>query len=638
MYLQSDFVLKCLVVLRENRFGAVESTGKSTMERVSAIRHFTALLLELSRTKSTKLNLAPDQEENRKHFIVTVKNIVGIGDQNYTNDFIHYRDTPKDFGVSSNFLTTILNSRNDYPGRPAPLLEIKRENPSNWYLNPLVDFENILIEYYKWDECALPFLWWLLRNQDLTPKEMTEEAIVESAKQVLIEIFGETHFKSLLGGNLFGFPFETPATLSETRHDVFPFFKPKSNLSQAGRLSDKSFGEPEKINMRLSKPFILLAGISGTGKTRFVFEQAKSAAQAYGLMEDENLCPVPVRPDWHEPSDLLGYVSRIGGERYVPTEFLKFLVKAWEEVFAKDGDLNSVGPNTCPFWLCLDEMNLAPVEQYFADYLSVLETRKWEDGVYSSKPLLAGNLNLVCEALDGDENSPLWKAFAEAKGIPLPSNLIVAGTVNMDETTHGFSRKVIDRALTIDFQEFFPNDFDAFFGGQKNPITLSFPVQTEVSEEQLSKEPDQSSTEFLKNINEILKGTPFELAYRALNELYLSEVSFAPKSTVEMHAVWDDYLMQKVLPRIEGDVAKLKHIQNPNVSCESLDDKEYGKGTILHALYNLLGTELLKDIWDGEMRPDLLRENADNILCRSKQKLEWMMRRLKMNHFTDFWV
>ena len=83
----------------------------------------------------------------------------------------------------------------------------------------------------------------------------------------------------------------------------------------------------------LPKPFLLLAGISGTGKTRFVRRQA----EATGAKEAENFCQVPVRPDWHEPSDLLGYVSRIGrdGDEYVPTKFLTFLVKAWEEIFEK---------------------------------------------------------------------------------------------------------------------------------------------------------------------------------------------------------------------------------------------------------------------------------------------------------------
>lgn len=155
----------------------------------------------------------------------------------------------------------------------------------------------------------------------------------------------------------------------------------------------------------LSKPFLLLAGISGTGKTRFVREQAKSSGQFA-----ETYCLTSVRPDWHEPSDLLGYISRLNGPaEYITTDVLQFIAKAWRAI-ADSGlsvevqeceDLGkrlvvsgerAVLEQVLPYWLCLDEMNLAPVEQYFADYLSVLETREWcwagDSFTYSSDALL----------------------------------------------------------------------------------------------------------------------------------------------------------------------------------------------------------------------------------------------------------
>ena len=127
-----------------------------------------------------------------------------------------------------------------------------------------------------------------------------------------------------------------------------------------------------------------------------------------------------------------------------------------------------------PFWLCLDEMNLAPVEQYFADYLAVLETREFQDESYCCHALLESSViaglpnesqNNLAEALGLSASDGLWAHFL-AHGIALPPNLLVAGTVNMDETTHSFSRKVIDRAVTLDFGEFFPNDFEQFFAPQ----------------------------------------------------------------------------------------------------------------------------------------------------------------------------
>jgi 5-methylcytosine-specific restriction enzyme B len=76
---------------------------------------------------------------------------------------------------------------------------------------------------------------------------------------------------------------------------------------------------------------------------------------------------IPVRPNWHDSSELIGYVSRINGDKYITTAFLKFIAKAWKHT-------------DVPFFLCLDEMNLAPVEQYFAEYLSIIETRQVKNG------------------------------------------------------------------------------------------------------------------------------------------------------------------------------------------------------------------------------------------------------------------
>ncbi len=433
------------------------------------------------------------------------------------------------------------------------------------------------------------------------------------------------------------------AVLGESNYLKFldEFFQEEKNR---GEFQNLIIIETRRSSLSLPKPFLLLAGISGTGKTRFVLEQARASngSDSDNYLKPDNYELVAVRPDWHEPSDLLGYISRIGGERYIPTSFLSFLVKAWVEIFSQGGTLSSVGPNTRPFWLCLDEMNLAPVEQYFADYLSILESRKWKNGEYSSLPLISTNLELVRESLVDLADDPVWDAFKVNEGIPLPPNLIVAGTVNMDETTHGFSRKVIDRALTLDFQEFFPNDYDAFFAGQKEPKLFGFSIITEAGASDLpgidkDEIKDKSkSVEFLKEINKILQNTPFELAYRALNELLLSVVCYKPESKEEMFAVWDDFLMQKVLPRIEGDSQKLKFVGVADPESEDL--KELGKGSILHQLYSQLEKKWLKDIWSGEIRPDLLRDTKDPIECRSKKKLLWMMKRLKANHFTDFWV
>ena len=414
----------------------------------------------------------------------------------------------------------------------------------------------------------------------------------------------------------------------------------------------------------LSKPFLLLAGISGTGKTRFVREQAAASKRGRG----DNYCLVPVRPDWHEPSDLLGYVSRLGEKpEYVATDVLRFIVQAWKEVIDeiefdkglpfdwRGKSLNDIRP----FWLCLDEMNLAPVEQYFSDYLSILETRCWNDPktlegsdrdyIYECDPLIKGELfraldkdidvgedskpsELLAKDLGLDLSKPLekgiWQYFL-THGIAIPFNLIVAGTVNMDETTHGFSRKVIDRALTFDFGEFFPNDMDAFFVSDVKAKTLSYPIHSQATMalfESVEADSDASKTKtFFNAVNGVLKNTPFELAFRAFNELCLSVISFAPKNDVELAAVFDDFLMCKVLPRIEGDEDKLTSKSGDNV---------------LLQLSTTLETQLAT-IWKTT-RPDLLREKQggpEHVLttpCRSRPKIERMQKQLT-NGFTSFW-
>ena len=410
----------------------------------------------------------------------------------------------------------------------------------------------------------------------------------------------------------------------------------------------------------LCKPFILLAGISGTGKTRFVRKQAENGngEKCYEL--------VSVRPDWHEPSDLLGYISRLSGTpQYVVTDVLRFIASAWKKVadaglqisvvasngheqIAIDGDqttLELLGPQ----WLCLDEMNLAPVEQYFADYLSVLETREWswndDSFTYKSDALLKPSIfkqlpdeSLITLKNDlgfGENDNELWD-FVIQHGLGLPPQLIVAGTVNMDETTHGFSRKVIDRALTYDFGEFYPNVLDQFFDSETTNKTLTYPTHSQAHRDYLPPidSDGKLSIEFIEKINAVLENTPFKLAYRALNELLLAVISHQPADELELKAVWDDFLMCKVLPRIEGDADKL-----------AANDSQ--KESVLHELADLLETEF-SEFWNASSnnasaRPDLLRGAKDTndpvirIACRSKKKLKWMQSRLSASGFTSFW-
>lgn len=333
-----------------------------------------------------------------------------------------------------------------------------------------------------------------------------------------------------------------------------------------------------------SKPFLLLAGISGTGKSRIVRELARACwdvdSEEYKAQKPKNFEMVQVKPNWHDSGELIGYVSRVSGKaEFVAGDFLKFVAKAWEDL-------------ETPYFLCLDEMNLAPVEQYFAEYLSVVESRKRnEEGMVVTDPIIypqyeherdqnTGELiskewykNLVKELL---AECPTEKSFALNKqfmseGISLPQNLVVIGTVNMDETTFSFSRKVLDRAMTIEM-----NEVDLYGG-----LTDRHEVIGKIGNNELvgtavegvdvysdNKEVCDTALSYLAKLNEILEGTPFKVAYRTRNEFLLYVVNNLPYSMDKegntlpqgyvIARALDEITSMKILSRIEGDDTKVK--------------------------------------------------------------------------------
>ncbi|SUB87547.1 McrB family protein [Prevotella denticola] len=313
-----------------------------------------------------------------------------------------------------------------------------------------------------------------------------------------------------------------------------------------------------------SKPFLLLAGISGTGKSRIVRELARACwdegTDEYKAQKPKNFQMVQVKPNWHDSSDLIGYVSRVSGKaEFVAGEFLKFIAKAWENT-------------ETPYFLCLDEMNLAPVEQYFAEYLSVIESRKsHEDGTVTTDPIVEKAneewyFNLTA-SLTSDED--IRKQFNE-QGICIPQNLIVVGTVNMDETTFSFSRKVLDRAMTIEMNEV---DLHGGLTERNEPIgkldkaeLIGYAVDG-VDVYAANKEVCETVLTYLDAVNSVLEGTPFKIAYRTRNEFLLYVVNNLPYKKGEndeefpqgyvVARALDEITSMKVLSRIEGDDTKV---------------------------------------------------------------------------------
>lgn len=317
-----------------------------------------------------------------------------------------------------------------------------------------------------------------------------------------------------------------------------------------------------------SKPFLLLAGISGTGKSRIVRELAKACwdknSKEYQDPRPRNFEMVQVKPNWHDSSELIGYVSRIDGVRYVVGPFLRFMVKAIQD------------PET-PYFLCLDEMNLAPVEQYFAEYLSVVESRKrQEDGTITTDPIVDYSdteeyQSLIYQLFPDDDD--LRKAFLTEEGgkrLSIPSNLIVIGTVNMDETTFSFSRKVLDRAMTIEM-----NEVDLKGGlesrheniGKLGAAELIGTAVEGVDVYGDYKDVCDKAINYLQAINDKLEGTPFKIAYRTRNEALLYVVNNLPYNKDEkgeelsqeyiIARALDEITNMKILSRIEGDETKV---------------------------------------------------------------------------------
>lgn len=251
-----------------------------------------------------------------------------------------------------------------------------------------------------------------------------------------------------------------------------------------------------------SKHFVLLSGLSGTGKT----QMAMTYANAYLGVPQGKLSPwsllVSVQPDWTDPTGLLGYVNPLSGEpSYMGTKCLRFLLSAHQN-------------SQMPHFLCLDEMNLARVEYYFAPFLSAMET--------------GGQVSLHQEDENVDGVPP---------SLPWPANLFIFGTVNMDETTHAFSDKVLDRAFTIEFWNVDLDEYARKFAG--NEANKQYPSEL------LG---DVVGT--LKEASKILITTHQHFGYRTVGEV----LGFmgAVEGKLAREKALDQALFMKVLPKLRG--------------------------------------------------------------------------------------
>lgn len=248
--------------------------------------------------------------------------------------------------------------------------------------------------------------------------------------------------------------------------------------------------------------FAVLSGLSGSGKTLLACGYAKSLFDDSDPRANTHLRVIAVQPGWYDPTALLGYVNPLRGNAYVRTEFLEFLMRVVEH------------PSE-PFVCVLDEMNLSHPEQYMAPLLSAMET--------------GSSIHLHSEGEVFDGVPPR---------IPYPKNLVLIGTVNMDETTHGLSDKVLDRAFTLEFWDI---DLDAYprWNGRE-----------------LANDSAKSARALLGDLMRALAPARMHFGWRVVDEVLDFLVrNQADGGQLELQDALDAVVYAKVLPKLRGEDA-----------------------------------------------------------------------------------
>ena len=338
-----------------------------------------------------------------------------------------------------------------------------------------------------------------------------------------------------------------------------------------------------------SKPFVILAGTSGTGKTRLV----KLFAEAIGA----KMQLVPVRPDWSDSTDLFGYNDL--SNNFHPGVIIDFIKQAeWNR--------------STPHFLCLDEMNLARVEYYLSDFLSIIETRdRKENGEIETDALLDSSYFQTREARE------------KYGRVYIPENLYIIGTVNMDETTFPFSKKVLDRANTIEFS-FVNLMARAVADGQAvaQKLDNSF-LKTDYLYLHDCDDQDLINTICfnLEELNQILVKANLHVGYRVRDEISFYIMNNKKSDLLDFDTAFDHEIMQKILPRVQGSSVAIADVLTELFKNFAGD---YSK-------YSSTGSAVYKQ----------MDEYLKNETCKypnSAKKIVFMMRRYEEDAFTSYWL
>ncbi|SMP80838.1 AAA domain (dynein-related subfamily) [Desulfonatronum zhilinae] len=343
----------------------------------------------------------------------------------------------------------------------------------------------------------------------------------------------------------------------------------------------------------MTKPFVILTGISGTGKTKIAQLFASYMLQECDASErNSRVAFVSVRPDWLDNKGLLGFYN-ILDEKYNVTPILKLLLAARDN------------PDK-PHFVILDEMNLAKVEHYFSDFLSIMESRTPDNP--QGEALV---LHDRSEALTHD-------GLLIPARLHIPTNVYFTGTVNVDESTYMFSPKVLDRANVIEFNEVLldrqidiPVSSSPFRFKQENLLDV-FPLD--------ENQPFSSSDDYrqckedcpdvvvgLSELLDELKMHNMHFGYRVINEVCrFTRLANSHVSSFNPETVLDIQVVQKILPKFHGTQAKLEEPLNKLLAFAKVPAASASSGT------------------------------SDYRLPRTDRKLTAMLRKLDNQGYADF--
>ena len=387
-----------------------------------------------------------------------------------------------------------------------------------------------------------------------------------------------------------------------------------------------------------TKPFVILSGISGTGKTKL----AQLFAEYMCPDGIRRYCFISVRPDWNDNRGLLGFYNPIT-QQYQPTELLKLLLRAsWD--------------SQNPYFVILDEMNLAKVEYYFADFLSCMESRRiGDDRTIRQESIILHDHNekLTFKDTDGTE-------YMIPQRLEIPLNVYFTGTINVDESTYMFSPKVLDRANVIEFNdvdmEFYS---DKLFKKNKDEVESGIKATKEFIEyftdggRFCSRLIQKDISNRLKNcynwlmkLNSILMDYHLHFGFRVVDEIMMYMTYSYEYYNDTLLSDFDTQMLQKVLPKLHGNRKQLEiPLSRLLRFCFNADTKTR---TVLsddekRAVFKYNYADRIKELSDPSAAkfPDttgtgLIREGDTAIFPRTAAKLCRMIDLLDKQGYTSF--